>query len=297
MPRQLSESRSPGLDDVPTFSVIMPAYNRQEMLNNAVETVLNQTLRSWELLVVDDHSPSPLTVVRDPRIRLLRRKDNGGFAAGFNEALGQARGHYIAVLADDDAWTANRLANAAAGHAVAQVVLCRSVIMGDVGESIATPKIRSLSTRRVNQRELLASLCAMSLPRSICPSMDESFKACEDLEWAIRLAQTPLTWALLESQDFVWRKHNGPRNLNGLDARIAGSKRLLQEHADYYRSRRSVRSWRLYRIGVMERQSGHHLEALVWGGRSLTTRPNLRAVKLLLASIGGLVSRTGKRSS
>lgn len=274
------------VDRRPFFTVIVPAYGRQEFLDEAIESVVAQTYSNWELIVVDDGSPHRLEVVNDVRIRVIRRSANGGFAAGFNDALSWARGAYIAVLADDDAWTAHRLANAFAAHAVADVVACRSVTMGEKGHSVPDPQVRLLSRREIEQRELVESMCALSLPRSACPRMDEEFRASQDIEWAIRVTQTNLSWATVESQDFVWRRHSGFRNLNGLERRIRASKVLLRMHAQYYRDRPTVKSWRQYRIAVMERKAGRRRQATFWGIKSFVTHPSTRPIRLLLGIVG-----------
>jgi glycosyltransferase involved in cell wall biosynthesis len=91
-------------------TVIIPAYNPGQYLEEAVNSVLSQTFEDWDLLVIDDGSTqrwdwSP----HDPRIRLIH-KDNGGPASARNVGLDQASGDLIAFLDSDDTWAPTKLA-------------------------------------------------------------------------------------------------------------------------------------------------------------------------------------------
>jgi glycosyltransferase involved in cell wall biosynthesis len=105
-----------GTRQTPTVSVVMAVYNAQEFLAEAIESVLDQTLRDFELLVVDDGSTddSPDIIERfaraDRRIRASRLARNGGTAQARNAALEQARAPFVAICDDDDRQLPQRLA-------------------------------------------------------------------------------------------------------------------------------------------------------------------------------------------
>lgn len=103
---------------MPKVSVIIPAYNRARFVGAAVRSVLGQTLRDFELIVVDDGSDdgtaAVVEAIRDPRIRLFRHAQNLGIAATQNFALGEARGEYVAFLDSDDVMAPRRLERQAA---------------------------------------------------------------------------------------------------------------------------------------------------------------------------------------
>jgi glycosyltransferase involved in cell wall biosynthesis len=91
-------------------SVIMPAYNVAPYIGAAIESVRAQTLADWELLIADDDSTDNTVAVAetyaaiDPRIRLIRRRENGGISAARNSALGESTGEFLAILDSDDVW-------------------------------------------------------------------------------------------------------------------------------------------------------------------------------------------------
>ena len=94
-------------------SIIMPAHNCQRLIGESIRSVVAQTYRDWELLVVDDCSTDDTArVVRnadDSRIRYSRLDKNSGAAAARNAALKQANGRYVAFLDADDMWKRDKL--------------------------------------------------------------------------------------------------------------------------------------------------------------------------------------------
>lgn len=96
----------------PLVSIVMPVYNTERYLPEAVASVLAQTYTNWELLVLNDESPGDARGViagfDDPRIRFLEHK-NGGPAFTRNRGMRESRGEYIAFLDSDDMWTADKL--------------------------------------------------------------------------------------------------------------------------------------------------------------------------------------------
>lgn len=96
--------------DNPLVSVILPLYNGQRFIISSIKSVLNQSYRSLELLVVDDGSSDNSTdlVPNDPRIRLFHR-ENFGVAASRNFGISQAKGTYLAFIDQDDYWYPDKL--------------------------------------------------------------------------------------------------------------------------------------------------------------------------------------------
>lgn len=94
-------------------SVIMPAYNCERFIAEAIRSVLTQTYTNWELLIVDDCSTDKTADIvasfDDPRIHYMRNKQNEGAALTRNKALREAKGRYIAFLDADDLWAPEKL--------------------------------------------------------------------------------------------------------------------------------------------------------------------------------------------
>lgn len=96
-------------------SVVMPAYNAEAFIADAIESVCGQTYPNWHLIVVDDCSTDETVRVaheraeRDPRIKIVRSPVNGGTSAARNLGLSHAVGRYVAFLDADDIWAAEKL--------------------------------------------------------------------------------------------------------------------------------------------------------------------------------------------
>ncbi len=93
-------------------SVIIPTYNREELLCETINSVLAQTFTDFEIIVIDDGSTDN-TEQRvsqfGDRIRYLKQ-ENRGVNAARNRAMSLSKGEYIALLDDDDLWKPNKLA-------------------------------------------------------------------------------------------------------------------------------------------------------------------------------------------
>lgn len=96
-------------------SVIMPNYNCEKYLSETIESVLGQTYKNWELLIVDDCSTdNSVDVIKkycesDERIKLFVNEKNSGAAASRNLAIKKAEGKWIAFLDSDDKWMPEKL--------------------------------------------------------------------------------------------------------------------------------------------------------------------------------------------
>lgn len=97
---------------MPKASVIIPTYNRSNLVREAVESVLRQTFTDFELIVVDDGSTDDtrevIGSIMDDRIRYFY-KLNGGGGSARNRGLIESQGEYIAFLDHDDLWPENHL--------------------------------------------------------------------------------------------------------------------------------------------------------------------------------------------
>lgn len=100
--------------DSPCVSIIMPAYNGERFIAQAIDSVLAQTWTNWELIIVNDGSTDNtaaiLATFKDPRITVITQR-NQGQAAARNAGLNIAKGKYQAFLDADDLYLPDALAN------------------------------------------------------------------------------------------------------------------------------------------------------------------------------------------
>lgn len=98
---------------LPIISVVIPTFNRPQLLLRAAKSVLTQTFTNIELIIVID-GPDPITrrtvaTLRDNRLRCVKLSKNQGAPSARNRGVIEARGHWIAFLDDDDEWYSTKL--------------------------------------------------------------------------------------------------------------------------------------------------------------------------------------------
>ncbi|MGO3125622.1 MAG: glycosyltransferase family 2 protein [Advenella sp.] len=97
------------------ISIILPAYNAQDFIASAIESVLEQTYPNLELIVVDDGSTDQTRLIiesykqKDERLLVVSNEQNSGVAYARNTGLRHARGDYIAFIDSDDTWRKEKL--------------------------------------------------------------------------------------------------------------------------------------------------------------------------------------------
>lgn len=185
---------------VPTVSVIIPAYNCGAFIGASIRSVLNQTVRDLELIVMDDGSTDTTAdEIRrhaDPRLVWLRTPTNQGVSRATNAGIACARGEYLAALAADDMWLPTKLERQLAHlssnagidasytwirHLDAEGTPSSTIERNDLG---ADPVRTLLTSRRIK----LA--CTLLIPRHALArtgSLDPRLRTHEDWEYVLRL--------------------------------------------------------------------------------------------------------------
>jgi len=112
---QKEKSSSKGSVSMSSFqiSVVMPVYNGEKFVSKAVESILNQTLKGFEFIIIDnkstDNSVKIIKSFNDSRIKLIQNKKNVGIASSLNKGIKYSKGQYIARMDADDISYPNRL--------------------------------------------------------------------------------------------------------------------------------------------------------------------------------------------
>lgn len=179
------------------ISLIIPTYNRCSTLKRALHSVLQQTMRPFEIIIVDDGSTDETASMlkKDfPQLSYITQ-DNKGVSAARNRGIQQAQGDWVAFLDSDDTWLTEKLAmQACALESVPDIKVCH------------TEEIWIRNGVRVNAMNKhkktggwifkhCLPLCAMSpssiiIHRSVFDDIglfDESFPACEDYDLWLRI--------------------------------------------------------------------------------------------------------------
>jgi len=186
----------------PSVSVIIPTYNRQHMVGRALGSVLTQTCRNIEVIVVDDGSSDDteyeIARIDDVRIRYMRHTINRGAPAARNSGFAAARGKYVAFLDSDDEWLPDKLEKQlqlfhGTTETVGVVYAGFSYVYEKTGEIIS----EVIPTRRGYVYEEMLRSCIIGSPTPLIKRdcfektglFDETLPGCQDWDMWIRLAQ------------------------------------------------------------------------------------------------------------
>ncbi len=97
----------------PLISVVIPTYNRANLIGRAIESVSKQTYKNLEIIVVDDASSDNtaevIKAIDEPRIKYVVHEKNGGSDKARNTGVEAASGDYVAFLDSDDVWLPNKI--------------------------------------------------------------------------------------------------------------------------------------------------------------------------------------------
>ena len=95
------------------ISVIMPVYNCEKYVEQAINSVINQTYKNWELIIINDASTDAsykiVTRFNNKNIKIINSEKNSGAAISRNIGITNANGEYIAFLDSDDIWECSKL--------------------------------------------------------------------------------------------------------------------------------------------------------------------------------------------
>lgn len=153
----------------PIVTVLMPVWNGDRFIAEAIESILNQTERNFEFLIVDDGSTDETPEIlaglarRDPRIRVIRL-EHGGIVAALNHGLAECQTEWVARMDADDIAHPRRLEmqlQAVGKHP--RAVLCHTQVEYFGDSRFVTRSARMVRTRALNQLRLCHH-CSISHP-------------------------------------------------------------------------------------------------------------------------------------
>ena len=184
----------------PLIAVIIPTHNRAALLDRAVQSVLGQTFRDFELVVVDDGSTDgtaelPIFKNSDPRLRYIRFPENEGVSSARNAGVKATSAPWIAFLDSDDEWLPEKLEKQVRWtieHTDMHIVQTREIWIRR-GKKVNPPR-----THEKFEGDLFAASLerCMVTPSSVMlrrtlfnrtGGFNESFQACEDYDLWLRI--------------------------------------------------------------------------------------------------------------
>ncbi len=220
-------AESLGNPDDACVSVVIPAHNYAQFLPGAIASVLAQTHRSFEILVIDDGSTDSTRAVvaheTDPRVRYLWQ-ENAGLSAARNAGIRAARMPFIAFLDADDSWLPDFLAEVMRKFAELDenfaLIAANTARIDTAGHPLASRRSspqndRELTTRDfvLRNRPLSSSIVARREVFERHGGFDSSLRSSEDRDMWIRIATHRRVWFIGRPLALI-RRHPGNMSKN-----------------------------------------------------------------------------------
>jgi glycosyltransferase involved in cell wall biosynthesis len=206
----------------PFFSVVIPVYNRADVLPETLRSVLGQSERDFEIIVVDDGSTDDpkraIAALADSRIVYVRQENRGGSAAR-NTGIDLARGQFVAFLDSDDIFLRDHLATMRLLLEGTEHLAAYAPIIVDRGNgrSFAKPP-RALAPGEHMANYLMCDrgfvpTITLAVPRDLARRVryDEKLPFAQDTDFAIRLYLEGCAFAMAEKPGAVWDDRPDPK--------------------------------------------------------------------------------------
>ena len=228
---------------MPKISVITPVHNRPYFLEEAVDSIRQQSFNDWEHIIVDDGSTNPQTkeilkkIEGGPKL-FIYRTANRGLGAARNFGIEQSNGQYILTLDDDDKWHPDFMAKALElfdkkpGTGVVTAWLkefgMSNHLVKIAGGDVKNFLIENNSVHGLFKKELWAA----------CGKYDEQLTAYEDWEFWLRITAMGYKVEVIPAAHFFYRVHQYPSLLKAAKTRhlelfryiVEKNKNIYQQH-------------------------------------------------------------------
>ena len=294
----------------PTVTVVVPAYDRAASIRPALESVLRQTWRDLELIVVDDGStdgtPDVVRGIEDPRLRLIETPHNMGASAARNLGVAEARGTWVAFQDSDDEWLPRKLekqmARLLAPGAAYVAAYCGMLILDEPddaprkGGGRLAPRYFPDPEERGLEGDMLPALLRRSLISTqtlvarrdaleAVGGFDPALKALIDWDCVLRLA--PLGPIAFVDEPLALQSFSPNSITRDRAKKLASQIQILAKHAALFAPHPALEARHRYVIA-----GGHRLAGDLAGARAAIARaraldpgnPRYWAMSLLIAA-------------
>lgn len=186
---------------MPVISVIIPTYNHEKYISEAIQSALDQTYKDLEIIVVDDGSTDKtreLVKTKWPMVKYIYQ-NNQGISAARNKGIRESTGDHVAFLDADDFWYKDKLAlqvKQIEQNDKIGLITCGRKVIGETGEEEYIPEINNLERTDILKKLAISNIIgggSTVLVRRSCFDkvgyFDEELKVSEDCEMWFRICK------------------------------------------------------------------------------------------------------------
>lgn len=255
----------------PLVSVVIPMYNRENTIRRAIESVINQTYKNIEIIVVDDNSTdASVRIVEEyvgDRVKLILLPHNSGANAARNAGIREAKGDYIAFQDSDDEWLPDKLTIQMdcmlnEGY---KALFCPYTLVsyGNLAkqfpEANVIQRVKEGGVVSILRYVNLASTQTLVIAREVTEAVgvfDESMPRLQDYEYMIRIAQMYDIGCVEQSLVNVYRQEQSiTTNQN---AYFKAVEIMLEKHGDFLNIKSFLKRTRP--LNIIENDETFHAE-------------------------------------
>lgn len=257
----------------PIFSIVIPSFNRADLLPRTLRSVQQQTFTNYEILVVDDCSTDNTeTLLQSSEfkdIRYIKHAKNQGAAQARNTGIASARGAYVCFLDSDDVWLPEKLAtqNKLIEEVDAKVVGSQSIKLDEASQrclaqfhpqTIATDSPDLFANLHINT----SSLCIRHDLLKVVKGFDTALKNFEDWDLILKLAQHISRIYITSEMSVISYTHefNTSKTTNP-HVKYENGCILYQKHQKYLTSSPKHTQKLLYELGCYARDARQRIDA------------------------------------
>lgn len=291
---------------MPLISVVMASYNHEQFISETIESVLNQSFRDIELVIVEDCSKDNSGEIvrayqeKDGRLRAVFHGENKGIAKTFNDGIDQATGKFLAIIGSDDLWVEDKLEKQMKILRENEDLIVHSgaVTIDAKGDRVERPaQKRRIGRKREKSGNVFGELLAGNF---VCGSsiifkksnlngirFDERYRYVNDYKFTLDLARK-YEFHFIPEALVKYRVHGGNITLRDeagwLEDFASFGKELLEKYDSEFSSR--ARANFLFKIASDARCRGDMADAAKYILRAISKRPFMAKYwRFLLSSV------------
>lgn len=252
----------------PLISIIIPTFNRVEVLPAAIESVIKQSRKRWELIIVDDGS-SDFTLegigdyLQNDRIKYFYQK-NQGVSAARNYGIKEASGEYIIFLDSDDEFSPDLIESLENINFWNYDIICWNVLRKrDRKQFVTKPVILGKMYNEIRATFLAGSVCYKKSIINQCRGFDPKISFGENYELGLRVSQIrDLKIKIIDKSLLRYTINTSKRESNSLENRVNSYFHIFHKHRELYEKDLRAKGRINYLLGFVMEKTQKREEAL-----------------------------------
>ena len=231
---------------IPAISIVIPTYNHAEYLQQALQSVIDQTFHDWEAIIVnnfsDDATLQIIEQFNEPRFRVINFRNHGIIAASRNEGIRNSLAPVIAFLDSDDTWYKDKLSKCMSEFENGAKVVCHGenwISDSSVPRAIFYGPAEKATYKNLLFRGNCISTSATLVNREVLEQLagfseNPSFITAEDYELWMRISLATTNFVFIHEILGEFRRH-GKSASSSVDKHLAAEIAVINHHVEQMR--------------------------------------------------------------